>query len=505
VSEPGSYEPVSSAPASSAPVRRSRLRRALLAVTITFALLIGVVGVGAYALYRHLDSNITVDPSADGELGGSPSAAAATSSPSPTRAGDYQPENILVMGSDTRVGQGGEGGSAKVYSTAQSDVVLLVHLSGDRKHALVMSIPRDTWITLPRCTSKSGSTVGGFDAKFNEAFTIGGPACTIKAVKQMTDLTIDHFVVVDFNGVKNIIDAMGGVQFCLKQALHDPIQNGHGSGLDLPAGPQVVGGEQGLAFLRARYTIADGSDISRLDRQHAFLGAMARQLEQQATITNLPKLYGLLDAVTKSITTDTGLGSLLKLKDLAQSLVDLKPANVTMLTIPWRPRGDGSNVLVDQTQAKPILDAIRDDTPYPPTVAPAPTPTPGQQPLKTKPSAVHVRVLNATGTPGAATKAAAALEQLGFQVDSVGTASSVTQATTVTYDPAYDESARTLAAAVKGGATSRAKSGQGRTLVLTIGTGWTGVQAVTVAGTTTTNGSVPATARLRTAADSGCV
>src|SRR5262245_14825086 len=112
-----------------------------MAVGITFAVLLGAAGLGGYLIYRHLDSNITVDPSAEGELGpgSSPSANASHNSQR------YQPENILVMGSDTRVGQHGEGGSSKVYSTAQSDVVMLVHLSADRKHATVMSIPRDTW------------------------------------------------------------------------------------------------------------------------------------------------------------------------------------------------------------------------------------------------------------------------------------------------------------------------------------------------------------------------
>ena len=168
---------------------RPRWVRAATAVTITFALIVGMVAVGGYLVYRHLDSNITVDTSADQELGRPTTSA----SGSPTPATDLSPLNILVMGSDTRAGQGGEGGSAKVYSSAQSDVLMLVHLYQGRKRAIVMSIPRDTWVTLPMCKTKNG-TRGGYQAKFNAAFTIGGPACTIKLVKQVTGLPIDHFV-----------------------------------------------------------------------------------------------------------------------------------------------------------------------------------------------------------------------------------------------------------------------------------------------------------------------
>ena len=472
--------------------------RAVTAVGITFGLLIGMTAVGGYLVYRHLDSNITVDTSADDELG-RPTPGVLTASSSPN---DLSPMNVLVMGSDTRVGQGGEGGSAKVYSSAQSDVVMLVHLYQGRKRAIVMSIPRDTWVTLPTCRTRNGGSKGGYQAKFNEAFTIGGPACTIKLVKQVTGLPIDHFVVVDFNGVKDTINALGGVHICLKTALHDPVGGGEGSGLNLKAGQQLVFGDQGLALLRARHHIGDGSDISRMTRQHAFLSAMVRQVEATSLLTNPIRLYQLLDGATRSITTDPGLGSLLKLKSLAQTLTGLKPAQVTFLTIPWKDRGDGSNVLINASQAQPILTAIADDTPWPPVVSAAPTTMLGGRPLKTPPSQVHVKVVNATGTSGAAAKAAADLTALGFQVVGTATAPAVQATTVVRYDPGYDESGRTVTAAVAG-ATTKSDSSLGSTIVLTIGTGYTGVTAVTVPASPG-NGDLPATAVVQTAADSGC-
>jgi LCP family protein required for cell wall assembly len=483
------HEPTGPAPKSSRP----RWQRAAMAVTVTFALLLGLLGAGGYLVYRHLNSNITVDASANDQL--------RTNQPTPTGSANtlsdaaLAPMNILLMGSDTRVGQGGEGGSAKVYSSAQSDVVMLIHLYQGHRRALVMSIPRDTWVHMPTCKSKAGDIVGGYDTKFNAAFAVAGPACTIKQVKEVTGLPIDHFIVVDFNGVKDIINALGGVQFCLKAPMHDPIQNGHGSGLDLPAGHQVVMGEQGLAFLRARYSVGDGSDISRLTRQHAFLGAMVKQLQDAAVLTNLPRLYSILDAATKAITTDPGLGSLSKLKDLAQTLTGLKPANVTFLTIPWKPRGDGANVLIDQTQAQPLLTAIADDTPYPPVTSA--TVATGA-PLKTAPADIHVKVVNASGVAGNGTKAAAALAAIGFQITSVVTGTSTLATTVVHYSPSYDQSGRTLTAAVTG-ATSVVDHSLGGTLVLYVGADYSGVQKVSVPT------PLPSTEQVRTAAQSGCV
>ena len=472
----------------STPAAGPRFRRAATAVGIVFALLV-VFGSGAlYALYRHLDSNITIDHSADSELRSS-------TNPTATAATQYQAENILIMGSDTRVGQHGEGGSAKVYSTAQSDVVMVVHLSADRKRALVMSIPRDTWVRLPTCTGTGGKTVGGFDAKFNEAFTLGGPACTIKLVKEVTGLPIDHFVVIDFNGVKEVINALGGVQFCLKTALKDPIGNGQGSGLNLPAGHQLIMGDQGLAFLRARHNIGDGSDIGRMDRQHAFMGAMIKQVQDASLLTHPTELYSILDAATKAITTDPGLGHLSDLKNLAGSVSSLKPKAVTFLTIPWVPRGDGSNVLIDQPKAQPILDAITNDTAWPPPRAAATA-----RALTVPPSAITVEVLNATGRSGQGAKVADQLRALGFTVSSVGTAPAVSAATVVRYSPGYDQSGRTLTASVTH-ASSVPDSTLGSTLVLVVGTSFTGVHAVTL----TVPGSSTTPADTITAASTGCV
>ncbi len=502
-----SPEPVSPEPVDAAPARTHHVRTVLVSLAVVFGLLVGVLGVGGYLFYRHLNANITVDNSADNQLRAGDGTGPVHNAGNVNRP-DLQPLDILVMGSDTRVGQDGEGGSATLTPTAASDVVMLVHISADRQRAIVMSIPRDTWVHVPGCGNYNDQM-----GKFNLAYTFGGPACTIKLFKQVTGLEIDHFIVVDFNGVKNIINSLGGVDFCLAK----PYKDLQYTGLNLPAGEQVINGDQGLAFLRVRHNVDDPTgDIGRLKRQHAFLSAMIRQIEGQSVLTNLPTLLKVLNATTASITTDSGLGSLLKLKDLAQSLEGLKPANITFVTVPWKDRGDGENVVIDTAAAQPLFDAIKNDTPWPAaaTTTPiasttTPSTSPTANPLVMEPSHIHVKVLNGTGKPGMAKTVAASLAAEGFVIEGVDTAPAVTSTTNVAYPNDYTESAATLAAAA-GGVPSGTDSSLSTTLVLTVGTDFTAVQTVTVSPTasasptTGTDSSANSTEAIENAATTGC-
>jgi hypothetical protein len=306
-------------------------------------------------------------------------------------------------------------------------------------------------------------------------------------------VAVDHFIVIDFAGFENVINALGGVSICVSQAIHDPVENHQGSGLELSAGTHLLMGAQALEFVRVRHNVTDGSDTARIPRQHAFLGSMVKKVHDTSLLTDPLQLYRVLDATTKSITADPGLANLGALKDLAESLTGLKPAAVSFVPTPWYPAGDHANVLISLTKAQPIYDAMNNDTPYPP-----PTVAPTGPVLKTAPSAITVKVFNATGTPGKAKAVAAQLEALGFHVSSVATAPSVLATTVVHYSPAYDESGRTLTASVLG-ATSVADATLGSTVNLYVGTDFTGVQQVTVAGAST-----PALT-VRTAANSSCV
>lgn len=438
------------------------LRRTAAVASVLCLVATSASAVGWRAVNNLAENITTIDVTND--LGTDRPAAEA-----PAQQETYDPLNILIMGTDTRTGQGGGFGNPSTTASGRghSDTTILLHVSGDRDSAIALSIPRDTWVTRPAC--KGGGTTEG---KFNEAFSLGGPACTIKAVESLTKVRIDHFVVVDFKGFIGVVDALDGVPICLKEAVDDPKAK-----LKLSKGKHVLDGETALAFARARKTLGDGSDISRIDRQQVFLSSVVRKATEQNVLTDLPTLYNVLDAVTKSLTTDPDLGSVDKLKDLALSMQGLSPSKVKFVTLPWVSRGDGENVVMYEPKATPIFQAMRKDTAWPPKST---TPT-GQKPLVAAPSTIRVKVLNGSGTPGLGAQAAAALEKQGFVITSVGNAKTSDYAqTTVIYDPGFDESGRTLTYATK--ATVSKSTGSGRTLTLIVGKDWSGTQKVSVAG-----------------------
>ncbi len=201
-----------------------------------------------------------------------------------------------------------------------------------------------------------------------------------------------------------------------------------------------------------------------MDRQQAFISSIIRSATDSGLLTDLPRLYGVLDAVTSSLTVDAGLSGD-ALKDFVLSLQGVSPSEITFRTVPWTPRGDNSNVLWNTTAADPIWQAMKDDTPWPVRSSrPA-----GQKPLTAAPQDVRVQVLNGSGTTGLGAKAARQLQRQGFVIAGVATAPGALQSTTsIAYDPAYDESARTLAYAA-GTTVPAATPGLGRTLTLTVG------------------------------------
>src|SRR5262249_36781288 len=148
------------------------LRRITLIVACVMAFVLVAGSITGYLIYRHLNNNLTViDLNPD--LGNRPSKIVEPDV-------EHQPDNILVMGSDTRVGQGSNGkgkGYGMDVTGARSDTTLLVHLPASRDHALVVSIPRDTIVNIPSCKTDTGMSAPTTD-RFNSAFSIGGPACT---------------------------------------------------------------------------------------------------------------------------------------------------------------------------------------------------------------------------------------------------------------------------------------------------------------------------------------
>ncbi|MFY9231141.1 MAG: LCP family protein [Candidatus Nanopelagicales bacterium] len=444
--------------------------RILLALVSAAVLVLTVIGAGVSVLMGQLQGNITAVDISD-NVTSDPTTAPLNAVDEET--GTYEPLTVVLMGSDSRSGKGNGGfGSAAKIGGERSDTTIVLHVSGDRTSAIGVSIPRDTTVTLPKCKSQ-GKTVGGYEGRFNQAMDIGGPGCTVKAVEEMSGLDISNFMMVDFRGFKRIVDAVGGVEICLSKPVDDPL-----SGLKLSKGKHVVEGEEALAFVRARKTLGDGSDTSRIRRQQAFLSSLMRTVLSSGTLLNPAQLLGVLDAATESLTADPQLADINNLKDLALSLKDLKPANVTFTTIPWKPNGDGATVSVNAKKAAPIWKAMKDDTPWPPKGAgsdedPAPL-------LKTPPEKIQVDVLNGTTTPKMAKKVARQLRKQGFVVRDVGNADTTDYAqTTVIYDPDWDQSAKTLAAAMDTDVVQKDKK-HGSILTVIVGEDFTAVQPVEI-------------------------
>lgn len=346
---------------------RARRRRRLLRWIGLGAVLLVLAGTAAgWWLYAKLDGNITEDTSAAAEL-----RRYERERPAHFASGA---QNILLIGSDSRSGTG-NAGYGQDGGTQRSDTTILLHLPADRRSATAVSIPRDLMAEVPECLGADGSRTGDRFAQFNWAFQWGGAACTIRTVEKMTGIRIDHHMVVDFGGFKKMVDAVGGVEVCLRRPVDD--SEAH---LRLPAGRQVLGGEQALGFVRARYSLGDGSDTERMERQQQFLGSLWEKVSSNGVLLNPAKLYPLLDAATSSVTTDPGLASLRGLYELVRGVRDIPADQVKFLTVPRRPYAADPNrdELVEPDAAR-LFERLRADRPVTVT-APEPPPSPDPEP-----------------------------------------------------------------------------------------------------------------------------
>uniref|UniRef100_A0AAU3GZ39 LCP family protein n=1 Tax=Streptomyces sp. NBC_01401 TaxID=2903854 RepID=A0AAU3GZ39_9ACTN len=331
--------------------RSSRRRKALLWTGGVTAFVIVAGSAGAYALYQKFNGNLnTVDV---GDAG------------SKDVASDG-PLNVLVIGTDKRTGKGNEGYGDK-GSTGHADTNILFHVSADRTNATAMSIPRDLMTDVPDCTTKQADgsqkvIPGSQNVRFNVSLGQEGrdPGCTMRTVKEITGLSVDHFMMVDFNAVKTLSTAVGGVTVCLDKAVKDP-----DSHLDLPAGESTIEGEDALAFVRTRHSFGNESDLDRIKVQQQFIGSMIRRMKSDDTLTDPTKLFKLADSATKALTVDSGIGSIKKLTSLAQELKRTDTKNITFLTMPVKDNPAEPTpvtVVVDPQKSQQVFAMMRSDT-----------------------------------------------------------------------------------------------------------------------------------------------
>ncbi|WP_217489883.1 LCP family protein [Streptomyces malaysiensis] len=336
---------------SSDPIPRRRRRWPRVLALGMAVLVLSASGVGWW-FYERLDGNIRTDTRTAHEL----RKYEAERPVSVVR----DAQNILLIGSDNRGGEG-NGKYGRDTGTQRSDTTILLHLQAGGRSATAVSIPRDLMVDIPACDRPGGKPAQARFAQFNWAFETGGAACTIRTVEKLTGIRVDHHVIVDFNGFKRLVNAVGGVEMCLKEPVDD--DDAH---LKLPAGRQVLHGEQALGYVRARYSIGDGSDTERIGRQQEFMSSLVKKVQSNGVLLNPAKLYPVLNAATSSLTTDPGLDSLKDLYDLVRGLRDIPREKIRFLTIPRQPYTYNKNrdELV-QPDADRLFRQLRLDQPVP--------------------------------------------------------------------------------------------------------------------------------------------
>ncbi|MFD9881392.1 LCP family protein [Streptomyces alboflavus] len=419
--------------------RRPRKRRVLRWSAIVLSVLIlGTAGAG-YLYYQHLNGNLETD---DLNLGDH-----RAPEPTPNSAGQT-PLNILLIGSDARDSKENQklGGAKDTFGGPPlADVQMLLHLSADRSNMSVISMPRDTLLTIPKCTDPDDGKVypeSGPRTMTNESLGRGGPGCTVATWEKLTNIHINHFMMVDFSGVVSMADAIGGVPVCVDKNIHSRTSEGKGSGLKLEKGTTNIKGEQALQWLRTRYGFEGGTDISRAKAQHMYMNSLVRTLRENTGLTSPNRLRKLAENATRALKVDPGIGSPLKLIGLGNELKKVSPERTTMTTMPFE--YSGSRVVPKPGDAEQLFRLVRDDI----ALDGKGKRKPAKEKLSDDPAApdgeIALQVQNGTRTAtqpaagGRASAVAQSLAGLGFAKAAADTSASVTEDRTVIRYPSVD-------------------------------------------------------------------
>ncbi|MER6349907.1 LCP family protein [Streptomyces sp. NPDC001595] len=421
--------------------KKPKVKRILLWTGGVMAFVLVAAAGAGYLYIEHLNDNITSVADDGASTGG------------------FQKDkaiNILLIGTDKRTGAGNEsyGDSG---SPGHADTTILLHVSKDRSNATALSIPRDLIVDVPDCptTQEDGSTEvipGDQGVRFNTSLGQSGrtPSCTMRTVTELTGIKPDNFMVADFNAVKTLTTAVGGVEVCLAKDIDD-----EDSKLKLSEGKHVIEGEQALAFVRTRHSVGTGGDLSRIGLQQQFLSALMRKLKSNDTLTDPTKMIKLAEAGTKALTVDSQLDSIGKLKDLGLELGKLNTKNLTFTTVPVVDNPAETvkaTVVPHPTKAQEVFDAIANDVSFTAVK---------QQKAKEKAevaarlkgtkadaSEVRVRVLNGGAPSGSASETLLWLqnEEGVTKSENAGNADEQLSKTTLEYAPDQADQARRLAA-----------------------------------------------------------
>ncbi|GGV23894.1 LytR family transcriptional regulator [Streptomyces filipinensis] len=421
--------------------KKSKAKKVLVWTAGSTAFVLVAIGTAGYLYLKHLEGNVTT-----------------TDVGSAAKDGFSKDDafNILIIGTDKRTGKGNEGYGDK-GSVGHADTNILLHVAKDRTNATALSIPRDLIVNVPDCPTKqpdgSEKVIPGTDnVRFNTSLGQDDrdPGCTMRTVQEVTGIVPDHFMMVDFNAVKTLTTAVGGVDVCLAHAVND--KDSH---LKLPAGPSKVEGEQALAFVRTRHSWGNQGDLDRIKVQQQFMASLMRKMSSSDTLTNPTKLVELAEAATKALTVDKGIGSVGTLKDIALELKKVPPKNISFVTVPVIDNpADGvvhKTVVVNQSTAPQVFDAIKNDVSFTEVKkrqkAEKDAEAARLKGSRSAPSDVRVRVLNGGADPGSAQDTLRWMQtQEGvLKSENAGNAPAPLDKTTLEYAPDQAAQARELA------------------------------------------------------------
>ncbi|MEU1914013.1 LCP family protein [Streptomyces massasporeus] len=420
--------------------KASKSKKVLLWTGGTMAFVL-VAGAGAAYFYiEHLNDNIA-SVSDDG-----------------ASTGGFQKDkaiNILLIGTDKRTGKG-NGSYGDAGSVGHADTTILLHVSKDRSNATALSIPRDLITDVPDCptTQEDGTQKvipGTQKVRFNTSLGQDGrtPSCTMRTVTELTGVKPDNFMVADFNAVKTLTSAVGGVEVCVGKDLDDP-----DSHLKLSKGTHTIEGEQALAFVRTRHAVGFGGDLSRIGLQQQFLSALMRKLKSNDTLTSPSKMLDLAEAGTKALTVDSQLDSIGKLKDLGLELGKLNTKNLTFTTIPVIDNPTEkvkATVVLNESTAPQVFEMIRNDVSFTAVKEQkkkeAAAVAARLKGAKAPASEVRVRILNGGAVAGSAQETLSWLqnEEGVTKSENAGNAPAPLAKTTLEYAPDQADQARRLA------------------------------------------------------------
>ncbi|GGQ25028.1 LytR family transcriptional regulator [Streptomyces mutabilis] len=410
----------------------------------TMAFVVLAACTAGYLYLEHLNDNIQSFPDDGASTGG------------------FQKDkaiNILLIGTDKRTGAGNEG-YGDTGSAGHADTTILLHVSKDRSNATALSIPRDLIVDIPDCPTaqEDGTTEvipGSTGVRFNNSLGQSGrtPSCTMRTVTELTGVTPDNFMVADFNAVKTLTSAVGGVEVCLAKDINDP-----DSHLNLPAGKHTIEGEDALAFVRTRHSVGFGGDLSRIEIQQQFLSALMRKLKSNDTLTSPSKMLKLAEAGTEALTVDSKLDDIGKLKDLGLELGKLNTKNLTFATVPVKDNPAEETpvtVVLQEEPAQQVFDMIRNDVSFTEVKKKESEKEKKEKAAvaarlegeKSDPSEVRVRILNGGAPDGSAQRELLYLQnEAGVtKSENAGDADAEVAKTTLEYAPDQAAQARALA------------------------------------------------------------